>query len=95
MQAQIENIRLLLSDVRAELMDKPNVSATGIGWKITNGQVTDTLALVCSVESKQAKENLLESEQIPLSIQDIPTDVRVTGPIRALQDLRRKFRRAA
>ncbi len=94
MQAQIENARRILSEVRADLMARPNVTATGIGWKITNGQKTDTLALVCSVESKQAKDNLLESEQIPASIQDIPTDVRVTGPIHALQDPKRKFRPA-
>ncbi len=94
MQEQIENARLLLNEARAELMAKPNVTATGIGWKISNGQKTDTLALVCSVESKQAKRDLLESEQIPASIQNIPTDVRVTGLIRALKDPKRKFRPA-
>ena len=60
MQAQIENARRILSEVRADLMARPNVTATGIGWKITNGQKTDTLALVCSVESKQAKDSLLK-----------------------------------
>ena len=43
-------------------MGKPNVVATGIGYKITGGKQTQDLALICSVESKKAKASLVEKE---------------------------------
>jgi len=94
MDQNIENARQLLSEVRHELMSKPNVLASGIGYKRSNGQRTNDLALICSVATKKAKENLLERELIPASIQGLPTDVQVTGVIRALNDPKRKFRPA-
>ena len=52
MAQMLEDIRLALGEARTELMSKPNVIATGVGYKTTNGKITEDLALVCSVASK-------------------------------------------
>ena len=90
----VEDIRLILKEARAELMQKPNVIATGVGYRITNGTVTDELALICSVDTKASKQSLLESEMVPRMIQGIPTDVHASGMIYALADPKGRFRPA-
>ncbi len=90
----IEDIRQTLQEARAELMQKPNVIATGVGYKITNGVVTDELALICSVDTKASKRSLLESEMVPQTVQGIPTDVHASGMIYALADPKSRFRPA-
>jgi len=94
MATQMENARKLLSDVRYELFSKPNVVATGLGYKTTKGKQTGDLALICSVETKKAKQSLSSNELIPAMIQNIPTDVFPTGIIHAFQDPTGRFRPA-
>ncbi len=94
MQAELQNIRQVLKAVKKELLQKPNVVATGVGYKIVNGKPTNELAIICSVASKKSKKFLIEKEMIPATIQNIPTDVYPTGVIHALQDPTGKFRPA-
>lgn len=94
MAANLQDVRQLLAEAKKELMQKPNVVATGIGYKIVNGKPTKDLALICSVDTKKAKKALIESELIPATIQSIPTDVYPTGIIYAQQDPTGKFRPA-
>lgn len=94
MSANLQDVRQLLAEAKKELMQKPNVVATGIGYKIVNGKPTKDLALICSVDTKKAKKALIESELIPATIQNIPTDVYPTGIIYAQQDPTGKFRPA-
>ncbi len=94
MAAQLQDVRRLLAEAKKELFSKPNVVATGVGYKIVNGRPTDELAVICSVNSKKSKKFLVESEMIPASIQNIPTDVNPTGVIYAQQDPTGKFRPA-
>ncbi|GAB4372633.1 MAG: hypothetical protein Kow0042_16020 [Calditrichia bacterium] len=94
MATNIEEVRSLMKAVRKELMAKPNVVATGVGYKISGGKKTTELALICSVDTKKSKESLLASELIPAQIQNVPTDVIPTGPIYALQDPTGRFRPA-
>ena len=94
MATNLQDIRQILSVAKKELMQKPNVLATGIGYKIVNGKPTEDLALICSVDTKKSKKALMESELIPASIQSIPTDVYPTGIIYAQQDPTGKFRPA-
>jgi len=84
MSIELSDVRRNLAGARRELMGKPNVIATGVGYKIVNGKKTDELALICSVATKKAKKFLAESELVPKSIQGIPTDVKSTGAIYAL-----------
>jgi hypothetical protein len=94
MATSLEDTRKTLTDVRQELLSKPNVVATGIGYKITEGKQTQELALICSVEIKKSKQSLTARELIPSSVQNIPTDVYPTGIIYALQDPTGRFRPA-
>lgn len=94
MSANLDDTRKLLADVRNELLDKPNVTATGIGYKVTDGKLTNELALICSVDTKKSKQSLTERELIPASIQNVPTDVYPTGAIYAFQNPTERFRPA-
>lgn len=94
MAAALDDVRRLLAEAGQELWKKPNVVATGVGYKISNGKQTDELALVCSVATKMAKQRLSASDLIPADIQGIPTDVNPTGVIYALQSPTGRFRPA-
>ncbi len=94
MAVYLEEARKLLPEVRKELMRKPNVVATGVGYKVVKGEKTSELALICSVDTKKTKESLTAKELIPASIQNVPTDVYTTGIISALQDRRGRVRPA-
>jgi hypothetical protein len=94
MTVNLEDARKVLAESREELLNKRNVVATGIGYKVVNGKPTKDLSLICSVSLKQSKQSLTKSELIPASIQSIPTDIYPTGVIRALQDPTGRFRPA-
>jgi hypothetical protein len=94
MAVSLEVARRVLPQVRRELHGKPNVLATGIGYKVIKGKATGDLALICSVDVKRPKSKLSAKELIPPSIQDIPTDVNPTGIIHALQSPTGRFRPA-
>lgn len=94
MAVTLDDVRRLLPEVKKELLGKPNVVATGIGYKVTAGKQTDELAVICSVETKKKKQALTQRELVPSTIQGIRTDVYPTGPIYALQDPTGRFRPA-
>jgi hypothetical protein len=94
MATNLEDVRKVLPEVRKELMSKPNVVATGIGYKTTAGMQTTELSFICSVDTKKAKTSMVEKEMIPARIQEIPTDVYPTGVIYALQDRTGRIRPA-
>lgn len=94
MAAQLDDVRKLMAEVRQELAGKPNVIATGVGYKVSKGKQTDQLALICSVDTKKAKKSLAQSELVPAEIQGIPTDVNPTGIIYAQQGPTGMFRPA-
>ena len=94
MSANINTIRETLRQVRGELMSKPNVVATGIGYKFTNGKVTDELAIICSVATKQAVKSLSSVELIPKNVNGIPTDVYPSGVFSIYQEPTDRFRPA-
>jgi len=94
MAITLEEVRKVLLAASTELMSKSNVVATGVGYKVTAGEQTDQLAIVCSVDVKKTKKSLTKREMIPATIQNIPTDVNPTGIIRALKDPTERFRPA-
>lgn len=87
-------IKELLSTVSKRLFTKPNITATGIGYKRTAGKKTSELCIVCSVETKVALTSLRERDIIPRTIDGIPTDVHPTGAIHALSLPTGRFRPA-
>lgn len=94
MATDINHARVILRETSKILMRKPNVVATGIGYKTTNGKKTDQLAIICSVDSKKSRQKLLSEELVPSQLDNIPTDVFVSGMIYAQQDPKRKYRPA-
>ncbi len=92
--ATLEEARQVLKGAHPELFSKPNVVATGIGYKITEGKQVEDLALIVSVATKVSRQKLGAQDVIPASIQSIPTDVYPTGVIHAFQDPTGRFRPA-
>ena len=94
MAVSLEEIRRLLPEVRGELFRKPNVIGTGVGYKVVEGRQTEELAIICSVQTKKARKDLTSKEVIPPAVQNIRTDVFLTGIICALEDPTERFRPA-
>jgi hypothetical protein len=84
MEDSINQIKKLLPELSRQLFKKPNVVATGIGYKRVGGIQTDELAIICSVETKVPLTSLTEIQQIPPEIEGIPTDVQQTGSIHVM-----------
>lgn len=79
---------------REQLLGRPNVVATGIGFKVTGGKKTSTLSIVCSVTRKLPPSQLSRRDMVPRSLAGTPTDVVETGVIRPLQSPTDKYRPA-
>ncbi|HJT48128.1 MAG TPA: hypothetical protein VJ729_08080 [Nitrososphaeraceae archaeon] len=67
----------VLATQRDELKKKYSVDSTGIGYKIRNGKLTDTIAIIFYVKRKKTTEELMSEgiTPIPAEIEGIPTDV--------------------
>ena len=94
MDIDLTAVRIVLKENRSQLLGRSNVVATGIGYKITKGTKTPTLSIVCSVAKKLPASRLSARDMIPTAVNNIPTDVLETGPIRALQSHTAKYRPA-
>jgi hypothetical protein len=85
MNDEVTAARDILKTTCHHLLSRANVVATGIGYKITDGKKTSTLSIVCSVTEKPPAVRLAERDRVPATLDGLPTDVVLTGPIRALQ----------
>jgi len=94
MDIDLTAIRGVLKENRSRLLARANVVATGIGYKITKGEKTSTPSIVCSVVKKLPASSLSARDIVPATVNNIPTDVVETGPIRALQSHTGKYRPA-
>ncbi len=79
-----------------KLLDHLNVSAIGVGEKITNGAYTGEPSLTIFVQSKIDKALISSSELLPKTIGGVKTDIIESGQIFAQSDitLRKKIRPA-
>jgi hypothetical protein len=91
---QLDTIKEMLPAANPVLFSRPNVVATGIGYKTVNGEKTERLCIICSVETKVSAALLDQDELIPPDILGIPTDVLPVGLIRAHQSPTDRFRPA-
>lgn len=89
-----EAVRMMKQQYLQSLMNKPNVVAVGIGFKETNGELTDELAVIVSVVEKVSVEALTPDTVVPQQLGSIRTDVQALGVIRALQSPTSKIRPA-
>jgi hypothetical protein len=94
MNSKAEEIKAKLETAKYELLKSSNVVATGIGYKTVAGKITSELSIICSVDVKKPKNKLNKNDLIPPRIQDIPTDVKPVGILRALQSPTERFRPA-
>jgi hypothetical protein len=85
MVEELNTIRETLKKNRDQLLARAHVIATGVGYKISAGQKTTDLSIVCSVTQKVAISQLSSRDVVPSVLEGIPTDVVQTGHIRTLQ----------
>lgn len=85
MANELGTVKDTLKRNRDQLLTRANVVATGVGYKITVGQKTSNLSIVCSVTHKVAESQLTSQDMVPKTLEGTPTDVVQTGIIRALQ----------
>lgn len=85
MAHDIDTVRAVLRRAARSLHGCANVVATGVGYKVVNGERGTELGIVCSVTEKRAAAELSAKDLIPDRVEDVTTDVVQTGRIRALQ----------
>ncbi|MDD1663254.1 MAG: S1 family peptidase [Methanomicrobiales archaeon] len=85
MNENLDTLRRVLGEMRLDLLERENVVATGIGYKVRGGERTGTLSIVCSVVEKVPDARLSGRALIPREVGGVPTDVVETGAFRALQ----------
>lgn len=85
MPNDLEAIRTALKAAVPKLHPRANIVATGVGYKISQGNRTPDLSIVCSVTKKVDAAKLSARDLVPPNIDGIPTDVVTTGRLRALQ----------
>ncbi len=95
MANDIQTVRTLLSSACPKLFEHANVVATGVGYKVTAGQRTATLSIICSVREKRPVSTLAQGDRIPSTVDGIATDVIQTGVLRAWQSHTSRRRPAA
>ncbi|HLF25971.1 MAG TPA: hypothetical protein VJG32_06520 [Anaerolineae bacterium] len=86
--------RTLKRQVEASLMQKANVVATGVGFKIAGDTPTNEPAVIVSVVQKLPLAQLAPEDVVPKTVDGVPTDVVETGEIVAFQDPKQKMRPA-
>ena len=91
---QIQMVREVKRRNVAQLMEKPNVVACGVGYKESDGEETDELCVIVSVTKKIPAPQLAPSELVPRSLDNLSTDVQEIGVIRAWQSPTDKWRPA-
>ncbi len=77
-------VRDLQPAIFRQFLQFPNIVACGLGYKVSEGKLTDQLSLVFSVVKKQPLSELSAKERLPGVLDGIVTDVVETGKIRAL-----------
>jgi len=81
--ANLEKVRGALKKKKNSFMKKSNVTGVAAGYKMKDGKRTKDLAVVVFVKSKVEASTLASAELIPKTIDGVPTDVIVTGEIKA------------
>jgi hypothetical protein len=85
MPQDLEMVRATLDRARDGILERANVVAAGVGYKVRGGVRTDDLAIVASVTEKVPPERLAARDLVPAAVDGIPTDVLPTGEFRAFQ----------
>ena len=65
------------------LLAKANVVGVGVGYRLAQGQRTETIALVVMVRHKVPASRLRPEDVIPAELEGVPVDVQEVGVISA------------
>ena len=65
------------------LLAKANVVGVGVGYRLSQGQRTETIALVVMVRHKVPASRLRPEDVIPAELEGVPVDVQEVGAISA------------
>jgi hypothetical protein len=84
MSENLEALVTVRKQHEEELLNKPNVTGVGVGWKITDGKKTSEMAIVSLVTKKLPKYQLRAQDLVPKEIEGCKLDVQESGVIRAL-----------
>ncbi len=87
-------VRPALHAVRDELLARPNVVATGVGYKVSDGVRTGEIGIICSVTRKVPRSELSARELVPETMGGFTTDVVATGPFTTLAARSERYRPA-
>ncbi len=74
-KAMQERLQALRAEVEAELKTIPGVEGVGVGFKETNGRLTDEIVFRVYVREKLPTDAVPPEQRIPAEIRGIPTDV--------------------
>ncbi|MDF1514106.1 MAG: hypothetical protein P1S60_09880 [Anaerolineae bacterium] len=92
----LNQARPILKKTLPDFLQRQNVQACGLGYKVSQGQRTGTLSLVVSVTRKVPPAELSPNDLIPREVAGLVTDVVATGEFHAfaLLDPRARHRPA-
>jgi len=68
MNNNLNLLRGVLGEMRLDLLERENVVATGIGYKVAGGERTGTLSIICSVVEKLPEAQLRGRALIPREV---------------------------
>ncbi|RKO67931.1 hypothetical protein [Desulfofundulus salinus] len=74
----------VLKKSREKLLQLPNVTGIGVGFKQVSGETTNRPALIIFVKKKVPSEGLIRAQRVPAYIGGFPTDVIEIGEVRLL-----------
>jgi hypothetical protein len=94
LQTAIELALAMKRQHEQTLLNKANVVATGVGFKIAGNTPTTEPAVIVSVEKKLPLAQLSDAAMVPKMLGNVKTDVIETGRIVAFQDPKQKMRPA-
>lgn len=78
---QIIHVTQMRAKVVRDFMNRRNVVACGVGYKVAGNQEIPTPCVAVSVTHKEPASMLPETDLIPRMVEDVPTDVVETGEI--------------
>jgi hypothetical protein len=77
---------------KEQLLSLPNVVGVGVGYKVSDGEMTDQLSVICMVTAKTS--DLPPEKLVPRQVNGMVTDVIQTGEIVAFQGYQERYRPA-
>lgn len=74
-ESRVQFAKAVKSRVAADLKKYANVTGTGVGFKVINGQRTSTVSIRVYVSKKLPKDQLRAEDILPEEIEGVPVDV--------------------